>query len=746
MKAFTTNGDLVFASMGNNPAGALLELDQVMVREKIAPSSVMPRRRGRNGNGKAAKIEVKSAELSISQCMLERLDERFARFQSKVGLLATSKEQAQWWSLFFRYAFFVRNIRGKGKRERALFYYLFQKLNTLFPKTCCALVPLIPEFGYFGDLEKVMINASALSSGKELIAATISCLHQQLDADVRVVFGKPIALVQAADADTLNTRLKAMSRAELSEFTKDMKVSLVAKWLSRETRGKNLEALAVDPRELFVRSTFLNGSEPTPARLSYAHMRLRKILTALSQCSRVVEQLMCSQPNLGIKRNWADIDIASMPAGASNKYRKALLNELDGGGSRFPDRPDRVACRKNVMRSIMKGNLKGANLDLAKLCRIIWQEVSGFNRMSAEERSLISLQWNEMVSDVKKKIDEQVEAAANSGLPIGSIDPRNVIPIVDTSGSMAGANVQDIAIGLGLLATALSSTPGAMISFSKTPKAFMIDLTQDIFEQFRAVRNGPMGLSTNVDATYRLVLDMMVANKVPSADFALLILTDGQFNSGLVQFERGDDEELARGVSQLALDHFQTVFLERMEKAFQEKGFSLPRTVFWNLNSRVPGFPADEHTRGVQLVSGFSQDLMEQVFTGDYPVVATPEQAKPESEEIKKPEAAQTEPEMPEPEVVQLQTAVNLESDLDTVGSASPPCELAEEEQPSPARAAPPCELAEEEQPSPARADVTPWRSFVRVLTSDTFDSVLRLVLQTGEGVFSESVVASSVP
>ena len=137
---------------------------------------------------------------------------------------------------------------------------------------------------------------------------------------------------------------------------------------------------------------------------------------------------------------------------------------------------------------------------------------------------------------------------------------------------------------------------------------------------------------------------------------------------------------------------------------------------------------------------------MEQVFTGDYPVVATPEQAKPESEEIKKPEAAQTEPEMPEPEVVQLQTAVNLESDLDTVGSASPPCELAEEEQPSPARAAPPCELAEEEQPSPARADVTPWRSFVRVLTSDTFDSVLRLVLQTGEGVFSESVVASSVP
>ncbi len=59
-------------------------------------------------------------------------------------------------------------------------------------------------------------------------------------------------------------------------------------------------------------------------------------------------------------------------------------------------------------------------------------------------------------------------------------------------------------------ATALSTAPGAMISFSEKPEAFMIDLQQDIFEQLRTVQRGPMGLSTNVDAMYRLVLDMMV--------------------------------------------------------------------------------------------------------------------------------------------------------------------------------------------------------------------------------------------
>jgi hypothetical protein len=95
-----------------------------------------------------------------------------------------------------------------------------------------------------------------------------------------------------------------------------------------------MEALESDPRELFVRTVFLTGKgEVTPARLSYAHMRLRKIVTALSQCSRVAEQLMCVQPTKGIKRNWADIDISTLPAGAANKYRKALLNEsLESSG------------------------------------------------------------------------------------------------------------------------------------------------------------------------------------------------------------------------------------------------------------------------------------------------------------------------------------------------------------------------------------------------------------------------------
>ena len=54
-----------------------------------------------------------------------------------------------------------------------------------------------------------------------------------------------------------------------------------------------------------------------------------------------------------------------------------------------------------------------------------------------------------------------------------------------------------------------------------------------------------------------------------------------------------------------------------MEKAFQEKGYNLPRTVFWNLNGRG-AYNATATTKGVQMVNGYSQTLMLSVFIGEY--------------------------------------------------------------------------------------------------------------------------------
>jgi hypothetical protein len=115
-----------------------------------------------------------------------------------------------------------------------------------------------------------------------------------------------------------------------------------------------------------------------------------------------------------------------------------------------------------------------------------------------------------------------------------------------------------------------------------------------------------------------VLLDLMVKSGVKATDFAMLFLTDGQFDSQVALDEDGSSGSYGYYRREPASDRFQRTFLNRIEAAFKAKGYNLPRTVFWNLDCSSPGFPATSISRGVQMVSGYSQSLMLQVFTGDY--------------------------------------------------------------------------------------------------------------------------------
>jgi hypothetical protein len=381
--------------------------------------------------------------------------------------------------------------------------------------------------------------------------------------------------------------------------------------------------------------------------------------------------MMCAPESA--TRNWDDIDFKSSPAGFVAQHRSALLNEkkdtvlaqseVDTGNR--STRPDRIQCRKNVLQTILEGKLKGLQLDLSKLAKEIAKHIikngnySSYGddevgtdsfminpHLSSAERAMLSQQYKDMVD----KIDQTIETMIKENISV--IDPRNVVPMVDRSGSMGNANVDVEAVVLGLVATRLSKLKGCMITFSRKPRVLHIDLEKDIFNQFLQVYNAGGGYNTDIDAAYRKLLELMVTNKVESADFALMILTDGHFNSGLVTIPDGD------------ISLFETVFLGRMEKAFKEHGYNLPRTIFWNLDANG-AFSATETTKGVQMVNGYSQTLMMSVFTGEYKLVT------------------------------------------DAEGNT--------------------------------RVDVDPWTSFLKSITSDTFNPVLQICLATKEGCFAKT-------
>lgn len=621
----TWNGDINFGSLGDDFESKFLGFDQ----EMVTPQSCL----------KAAALDDSTRAYFDSM-----FDQVVDSVRSK-----SEQERAMAFGLVFRYLFYVRSVRVAGKKSRLLFYYLFERLYQVFPKTCCALISMVPEFGYFGDIDQLIVKMSAYP---DVVKAAEEVYLNHLNTDCQLIWGKPLHQVTKDEASSLNKKLKLMTTEEVRAFVGTKRLSLAAKWFKREGKKNSGHR-----KEFLVSVYFPNGGiadletskEPTARalakrRLGYCQMVFRHVISTLSQCMLVGETMMCEEdPG---HRTWASIPLASAPAAFMTKYRKALANEklkdvpnesqLETG-NRFVDRNDRVQCRKNLLQTLIDGKLKGAAQDIDRLSKIVFDHLSSnypYSRgrkslsksLSPLERQVIAAQWKDLVSKVKEEVDKTIEAARAEAVESGDtwLDPRNVIPVVDTSGSMESTKVQDKAIGLGILASHLSTIPGCLISFSERPEVFHLNMSgkEDVFDHFLTIMNGPTGLSTNIDATYRVLLNMMVMTGVKSTDFAMLFLTDGQFDSQVQLPEDGSTRSYggySYGYSRKSSsDRFSMTFLDRLESAFKAKGYNLPRTVFWNLYASSPGFPATSISRGVQLVSGYSQTLMLQVFTGYY--------------------------------------------------------------------------------------------------------------------------------
>ncbi len=612
----TWNGDINFSSLGDDFQSALLALDQKMVLPEAC-------RKTRELDGTTKAI----------------LD---GYFDSFTGIVSSMKdvERAKAYGLMFRYMFYLRSVRVAGKKSRLLFYYLFKRLHAKFPETCVALVELVPEFGYFGDLDALI---QEMSTYPDVVAAAERVYIRFLDADCILIFGKPLAKVTKDEAQELNTRLKTMSTDQVRAFVGARRLSLAAKWFKRE--GKHNSGHRDD---VLVQIYFPNGgirdlqASPSAAaqqlakkRLNWCQMVFRHVITSLSQCVLVGEQMMCESDESN--RTWADINHETAPAKFLTKYRKALANEdlkvpveehQTETGNRHAFDDDRVQCRKNLLAALIKGKLKGAAQDIDRLSKIVYDHLKPqhsyscnsrlciSHTLSPTERAVISAQWTDLVTKLKTEIVELIEKAQAEATAAGTqfLDPRNVIPVIDTSGSMEAEKVQDKAVGLGILASHLSTMPGCLISYSNQPEVFNLDMSgkADVFDHFVTIMNGPTGLSTNIDATYDVMLGLMKSAGVAKTDFAMLFLTDGQFDAQVVY---SDSYGTYR---ESALDKFGKTALGRLEAKFAAEGYSMPRIIFWNLNAHSPGFPASGVTRGVQLVSGYSQALMLQVFTGDY--------------------------------------------------------------------------------------------------------------------------------
>jgi hypothetical protein len=290
----------------------------------------------------------------------------------------------------------------------------------------------------------------------------------------------------------------------------------------------------------------------------------RKSLVGLTN---VVETKMCAG-------EWDSIEFGKLPSVASARYQKAFGKNAYESYSAY-------------IQSLVKGEAKinaGAvyPYDITK-------SLNYGNSVVANE------QW--------KALPNYMEGANDM-----------ILPVVDVSGSMetpAGGNktvtCMDVAISLGLYISQRNEGPfkDAFITFSSTPQLQV--LSGSLKDRYTQMSNSDWGMSTNLEATFKLILDQATKHKLSQDEMPnkILILSDMEFNQATGSRGWRNETEWNPTAQQM------------IEKMYSDAGYKMPQIVYWNIKSRNGGVPVAFDTQGTALVSGFSPAIMTSLLGGD---------------------------------------------------------------------------------------------------------------------------------
>lgn len=294
----------------------------------------------------------------------------------------------------------------------------------------------------------------------------------------------------------------------------------------------------------------------------------------VAKLSKTVETQMCN-------RNWHEIKYESVPSIANIKYNKAFLRNDQSRRERFLE--DVLAGKTTAKATVTYPH------DIANMI---------FN--------------NRYIRDPKtvKSAD-----ALWSQLPNYMTENQfNILPIIDTSGSMLSAangttaSCISIAAGLGIYMAErnVGEYKNLWMNFSTRPQAYYLK-GSTLSEKIYSLDYNNWSGSTNLDAAMQMVLD--AAKKSPStAPKAIIIVSDMEFNP-------------VYGGSCVNFTNY-----EKFKADFQAIGLEMPTTIFWRVNTASKQQPSLLNDKKVLLINGYSPTILKEILQGSI-LEYTPEKA-----------------------------------------------------------------------------------------------------------------------
>lgn len=175
---------------------------------------------------------------------------------------------------------------------------------------------------------------------------------------------------------------------------------------------------------------------------------------------------------------------------------------------------------------------------------------------------------------------------------------KNIMVIADTSGSMQVPYNLPLSNSIGLAIYIAERNNGIFknhfITFSENPQMRHI-VGKDIVDKVNSFEWEIA--NTDIDKVFELLLNTAEQNRVKQEELPshLIIISDMEFDKG-VYSKQGTN-------------------FDGWKKTFEEKGYLLPKIVFWNVAGNIMGVPVTSYQDDVIMISGFSTAVLENLLT-----------------------------------------------------------------------------------------------------------------------------------
>lgn len=362
--------------------------------------------------------------------------------------------------------------------------------------------------------------------------------------------------------------IKNQLMVDVDNFTNGKSISLLAKWMPSINSSDKARRVAIDV------VSYLNMSKKD----------YRKMLSKLRKYLDVTEVKTCAG-------QWSEIDYSKVSSNANLKYKNAFMKH------------DEVR-RNEFLNAVLSNSEDKPTIKASVLYPYeIWNKYTsgaGYYGRNVQKDNALEALWQNL-----KNID------------CGG----NTMVVCDGSGSMTlnigNGSVRAIDVSRSLSVYFAERCEGEFknkfIEFSANPKFIDINGCETLVDKISHVSKYTDCSNTDIEKVFMLLLNTAVKNKMTQADMPdrILVISDMEFD-GATQITRCYSWGYP---TRDIMSEYKTLF-ENLGEKYKEYGFTLPKLVFWNVNSRTNTIPLRENEAGVILVSGFSVNIAKMVMSG----------------------------------------------------------------------------------------------------------------------------------